>query len=225
MLLQVTEVDIQMTIRCYGKNAVELLEELGFLTERFLAVHCVNLTEHEIQLFKEHGVSISHNPMANMYLGSGYAPIVECIRNGVRVTLGTDGACSNNTTNMLETMKMAIVTQKANFRDASATTARQILRAATIEVARAIKMDHLIGSLEENKKADMILYNPYELTSFPMHDPLATLVYSSTVRNIEATIVDGRIRYYKGAFPSIGCMPEFYDNITARLNKIKREIL
>lgn len=225
MHIQETEVDNQMTNRYYGKNAVDLLEEIGFLTDRFLAVHCVNLTDHEIALFKEHGVSISHNPMANMYLGSGYAPTVKCMQNGVRVTLGTDGACSNNTTNMLETIKMATVTQKANYKDASVMTAKQILRAATIEGAKAIKMDHIIGSVEENKKADLIIYNPYELTSFPMHDPLATLVYSSTIRNIETTIVNGEIKYHKGIFPSIKSMPDFFENIETKLNEVKQEIV
>lgn len=225
MHIQETEVDNQMTNRYYGKNAVDLLEELGFLTDRFLAVHCVNLTDHEIDLFARHGVSISHNPMANMYLGSGYAPTVKCLEKGVRVTLGTDGAASNNTTNMLETMKMACVTQKANYRDAAILTARQILRAATIEGARAIRMERLIGSVEEGKRADLIVVNPHELTSFPSHDPLASLVYSSTVRNIESTIVNGRVVYHKGQFAGLASLEGFYHTVEEKLEQVKKEII
>lgn len=224
MHIQETEVDNEMTNRYYGKNAVDLLEEVGFLTDRFLAVHCVNLTDHEMDLFQQHGVSISHNPMANMYLGSGYAPTVECMKRNINVTLGTDGACSNNTTNMLETIKMATVIQKANYRDAAVMTAKQILRAATINGAKAIKMDHLIGSIEEGKKADVIIYNPYQLTSFPMHDPLATLVYSSTINNIETTIVNGVVRYDKGIVKSIDSMERFYQNIETKLALVKKEL-
>lgn len=224
MHIQETEVDNQMTQKYYGKNAVDLLDEVGFLTDKFLAVHCVNLTDHEIDLFRKNGVSISHNPMANMYLGSGYAPIVKCLEKGVRVTVGTDGACSNNTTNMLETLKMATVTQKANYRDAAILTAGQILRAATIEGAKAIGTDAVTGSIEEGKKADLFIYNPYELTSFPMHDPLASLVYSSTVRNVETTIINGRIVYHKGRFSQVPDMEEFYQNIEARLSKVSKEI-
>ncbi len=224
MHIQETEVDNQMTQKHYGKDAVALLDEIGFLTEQFLAVHCVNLTDEEIKLFHNSGVSISHNPMANMYLGSGYAPIVKCLDQGVRVTLGTDGACSNNTTNMLETIKMATVTQKANYKDASIITAKQILRAATIEGAKAIKQDHLIGSIEENKKADFFIYNPYELTSFPMHDPLASLVYSSTIRNIETTVVDGKIICHKGIFSSGIDMELFYKNIESGLKEVKKKL-
>jgi len=224
MHIQETEVDNEMTNRYYGKNVVDLLEEIGFLTDRFLAVHCVNLTDHEIDLFAQHGVSISHNPMANMYLGSGYAPTVKCLQKGVRVTLGTDGAASNNTTNMLETLKMACVTQKANYRDAAILTAPQILRAATIEGAKAIKMDHLIGSVEEGKKADLIVFNPHQLTSFPCHDPLASLVYSSTIQNIETTIVDGKVVYHQGKFSSLNSLDGFYHSVEEKLDRVKREI-
>lgn len=224
MHIQETEVDNRMTQKYYGKNAVELLNEIGFLTDRFLAVHCVNLTDEEIGLFGENGVSISHNPMANMYLGSGYAPTVKCLKNGVRVTLGTDGAASNNTTNMLETLKAAALIQKANYRDAAALTAKQILRAATIEGAKAIKLDKLIGSVEENKKADLILFNPYRLTSFPMHDPLATLVYSSTINNIETTIVDGKIVYDKGSFTGLTAIRDFYPSVENKLKLLKNSL-
>ena len=159
-----------------------------------------------------------------MYLGSGYAPTVKCLQKGVRVTLGTDGAASNNTTNMLETLKMACVTQKANYRDAAILTAKQILRAATIEGAKAIRMEHLIGSVEEGKKADLIVFNPHQLTSFPSHDPLASLVYSSTIQNIETTIVNGRIAYHQGKFSSLNSLEGFYHNVEDKLNRLKREI-
>jgi 5-methylthioadenosine/S-adenosylhomocysteine deaminase len=221
MHLQETEVDNEMCMKYYGKTAVKLLEEIGFLTEDFLAVHCVNLTDEEIDLFAKHGVSISNNPMANMYLGSGFAPIIKCLDKGVKVTLGTDGAASNNTTNMLETLKMATVTQKALYKDASIITARQIIRAATIEGAKAIKMDHLIGSIEEGKKADLVVFNPYQLTSFPMHDEAASLVYSSTLNNIETTIVNGSILYHKGEFKNNIDMEKFYANIESKLAQVK----
>ena len=75
MHLKETEVDNEMCFRHYGKDIVDLLEEIGFLTEKMLAVHCVNLTEHDIRRFAEHGVSVSHNPAPNLYLGSGSPPI------------------------------------------------------------------------------------------------------------------------------------------------------
>lgn len=220
MHIQETEVDNEMCQRYYGKNIVDLLDEIGFLTSSFLAVHCVNLTDHEIDLFAKHGVSISHNPMANMYLGSGFAPTVKCLQKGVRVTLGTDGACSNNTTNMLETMRMATMIQKAIYRDAAIITARQILRAATIEGAKAIGMEKEIGSIEEGKKADLFIYNPNQLTSFPVHDPLASLVYAPTIGNVQTTIVNGSIRYHNGSFVAMPDLEYFYQDVKSRLDKV-----
>jgi 5-methylthioadenosine/S-adenosylhomocysteine deaminase len=224
MHIQETDVDNEMSQKHYNMNAVDLLDSVGFLTKDFLAVHCVNLTEHEMQLFAENDVAISHNPMPNLYLGSGFAPIPECLERNIRVSLGTDGAASNNTTNMLETMKMATVCQKAVHKDASILPAKQILRMATFEGAKAIQMDHLIGSLEVGKKADLIIFNPDDFTSFPMHDPLATLVYASTPFNIETTIINGQVVYEGREFTKGFDEQAFFSNITAELNKIKRNI-
>lgn len=221
MHIQETEVDNAMCQQHYKMNAVELLDSVGFLTKDFLAVHCVNLTPEEIALFAKNDVAISHNPMPNLYLGSGFAPIPDCLENNIRVSLGTDGAASNNTTNMLETMKMATVCQKALHKDASILPAKQILRMATIEGAKAIQMDHLIGSLEVGKKADLIIFNPNDLTSFPMHDPLATLVYASTPFNIETTVIDGKVVYEKREFTQGFDEQAFYSNIMTQFNKIK----
>ncbi len=112
MHLKETEVDNEMCFHYYGEDIVDLLEEIGFLTDSMLAVHCVNLTREDIRRFAEHGVSISHNPAPNLYLGSGIPPIPESLRAGVNVALGTDGAASNNSTDMLETMKLAALIRR-----------------------------------------------------------------------------------------------------------------
>ena len=200
MHLKETEVDNEMCFKNYGKDIVDLLEEIGFLTDKMLAVHCVNLTENDIRRFAEHGVSISHNPAPNLYLGSGIPPIPESLQAGVNVALGTDGAASNNSTDMLETMKLAALTQKGIHRDASVISADQVIRMAACGGARAIGMDNLTGTLEVGKKADMILFDPRHLKSFPNHDAEATVVYASSEENIDTTIVNGKIVYQKGVF-------------------------
>ena len=200
MHLKETEVDNEMCFRYYGKDIVDLLEEIGFLTDRMLAVHCVNLTPDDIRRFAEHGVSISHNPAPNLYLGSGIPPIPENLRAGVNVALGTDGAASNNSTDMLETMKLAALIQKGIHRDASVITADQVIRMAACGGARAIGMEDRLGTLEIGKKADMILFDPRHLKSFPNHDAEATVVYASSEENIDTTIVNGKIVYRKGNF-------------------------
>lgn len=195
-----TEVDNAMCRERYGKDIVDLLEEIGFLTPHMLAVHCVNLTERDRVRFAEHGVSISHNPAPNLYLGSGVAPIPEAYHAGVNISLGTDGAASNNTTNMLETMKLAALVQKGFHRDAAVITAPDICRFATMGGARALHKEQQIGSIEQGKRADLVVFDPDVLTSTPMHEPLSTVVYASEPRNISSVVVDGRVVLREGIF-------------------------
>ena len=224
MHLKETEVDNEMCFRYYGKDIVDLLEEIGFLTDRMLAVHCVNLTPDDIRRFAEHGVSISHNPAPNLYLGSGIPPIPESLRAGVNVALGTDGAASNNSTDMLETMKLAALIQKGIHRDASVITADQVIRMAACGGASAIGMEDELGTLEIGKKADMILFDPRHLKSFPNHDAEATVVYASSEENIDTTIVNGKIVYRKGNFECGITETELLREIAVEVEKMKAKI-
>ena len=221
MHLKETEVDNEMCFRHYGKDIVDLLEEIGFLTDRLLAVHCVNLTTDDIRRFAEHGVSISHNPAPNLYLGSGIAPIPESLRAGVNVALGTDGAASNNSTDMLETMKLAALIQKGFHRDAAVITAGQVVGMATRGGARAIGMADRLGALEVGRKADMILFDPRHLKSCPNHDALATAVYAASEENIDTTIVNGKVVYHKGRFASGVTEAALVREIEAEVEKMK----
>ena len=222
MHIKETEVDNEMCFRYYGKDIVDLLEEIGFLSDKMLAVHCVNLTENDIRRFAKYGVSISHNPAPNLYLGSGIPPIPESLRSGVNVALGTDGAASNNSTDMLETMKLAALIQKGIHRDASVITADQVIRMATRGGAKAIGMEKLLGTLEVGKKADMILFDPRHLKSFPSHDAEATVVYAASEENIDTTIVNGKIVYQKGVFAGGRSEAELIREIDTEVDKMKR---
>lgn len=221
MHLKETEVDNEMCFRCYGRDIVDLLEEIGFLTDRMLAVHCVNLTENDIRRFAEHGVSISHNPAPNLYLGSGIPPIPESLRAGINVALGTDGAASNNSTDMLETMKLAALMQKGLHRDASVITADQVIRMAACGGAKAIGMEDRLGTLEVGRKADMILFDPRHLKSFPNHDAEATVVYASSEENIDTTIVNGKVVYHKGTFANGLSEAKLIQEISSEVEKMK----
>ena len=189
-----------------------------------LAVHCVNLTERDIRRFAEYGVSISHNPAPNLYLGSGIPPIPESLSAGVNVALGTDGAASNNSTDMLETMKLAALIQKGIHRDASVISADQVIRMATCGGAKAIGMEKLVGTLEVGKKADMILFDPRHLKSFPNHDAAATVVYASSEENIDTTIVDGKIVYHKGIFAGGICEAELVRECAVEVEKMRNRM-
>lgn len=222
MHLKETEVDNEMCFRNYGKDIVDLLEEIGFLSDRMLAVHCVNLTEKDIRRFAQYGVSISHNPAPNLYLGSGIPPIPESLRAGVNVALGTDGAASNNSTDMLETMKLAALIQKGLHRDASVISSEQVIRMATCGGAKAIGREDLVGTLEVGKKADMILFDPRHLKSFPNHDAMATVVYASAEENIDTTIVNGKVVYHKGLFSNGLNEADLIREVAAEVEKMQR---
>ncbi len=224
MHLKETEVDNEMCLRNYGKDIVDLLEEIGFLTDKMLAVHCVNLTERDIRRFADYGVSISHNPAPNLYLGSGIPPIPESLLAGVNVSLGTDGAASNNSTDMLETMKLAALIQKGIHRDASVITADQVIRMAACGGAKAIGMEDQVGTLAAGKKADMILFDPRHLKSFPNHDAEATVVYASSEENIDTTIVNGEVVYHKGDFAGGLSEAELIREIAAEVEKMKASL-
>ena len=224
MHIKETEVDNEMCGRYYGKDIVDMLEEIGFLTDKFLAVHCVNLTPHDIERFAKYGVSISHNPAPNLYLGSGIPPIPESLAAGVNVSIGTDGAASNNSTDMLESMKLAALIQKGIHRDAAVISADDIIHMATAGGAKAIGMADKLGTLESGKNADLIIFDPNHLKSAPMHDAKATVVYASSEENIDTTIVNGKVVYQGGKFTCGIDERSLIDEINSELGVLKKQI-
>ncbi|WP_270555507.1 amidohydrolase [Bifidobacterium adolescentis] len=224
MHIDETEVDDDMCQRNYGQDIVPMLDEMGFLTDKMLGVHCVNLTSDEIRRFADHGVSVSYNPVSNMYLGSGAAPIRECLDAGVNVSVGTDGAASNNTTDYIESLKFAALIQKGFTRDAARITAPQTISMATNGGAKAVGMEARLGSIETGKRADMFLFEPRKLKSIPMHDPYATAVYSSSQENVAATIVNGKVVYQDGRFACGIDEHDLSNKIDAELAKLRTQI-
>lgn len=179
-------------IKQFGKRPVEYLDSINFLNERIIAAHCVWLTKKEIKILGEKGVKVSHNPVSNMKLaGGGVSPVQEMIDNNVCVTFGTDGAVSNNSLNLIETMKVGALLQKTHKWDARVLNAQEALDFATINGARALRID--AGSIEVGKLADMVLLNLKSPNLIPMHNLVSNIVYSTNPSNISDVIVDGRL--------------------------------
>lgn len=196
-----TPFDRQSTEILHGCAGTDCLEKLGILGPNVLMVHCVYLTEKDIQRSRECGLKVSHNPVSNMYLSSGVAPIPQMLQAGVTVGLGVDGAASNNGQDMVELIKTTALLQKVATRNPVSITAEKVLEMATIDGARAIGLEKEIGSLEVGKKADFVIFNPYlNPKAIPMHNPVSTLVYSSSMQNIESVAVDGRFLLEDGKF-------------------------
>ena len=169
------------------------LERLGLLDEHFLAVHMTQLETREMEHLAQAGVHVIHCPESNLKLASGFCPVAKLQAAGVNVALGTDGAASNNDLDMLGEMKTAALLGKAVAADAAALPARDMIRMATINGARALGLEQITGSLETGKSADMIAVNFGEPESVPLYDPVSHLVYCTTRNQITHAWVAGRL--------------------------------
>ncbi|UCD39577.1 MAG: amidohydrolase family protein, partial [Candidatus Bathyarchaeota archaeon] len=177
----------------FGLTETELLEEIGFLDSDVLVAHCIHLSKEDRQTLKKHDVKVAYNPVANMKLASGVPKIWDLSKQGVTVGIGTDGAACNNSFDMFESMKFAALLQKTLFRDPAVLPAEKVLRMATIEGAKALGIESTVGSLEVDKKADLILVDFEKPHLTPTHDFYANLVYSAHGSDVDTVIVDGEI--------------------------------
>jgi 5-methylthioadenosine/S-adenosylhomocysteine deaminase len=183
--------EVEFAAATRGHTTVEHLAHLGVLDSNFLAVHTVWLTDHEVDLFAEHDVKVSHNPAAAMRV-LGFAPIPEMIDAGICVTIGTDGAPSNNRMSLIDEMYVTALIHKGRTLDPTVMPAQKIVEMVTVDGARGLLWDKEIGSLEVGKKADLVIINPRTANMLPLHDPIANLVTSMKTENVESVMCDGR---------------------------------
>ncbi len=188
-----TEREVGDSRERYGVTPVQHLAELGCFRVPTVAAHGIYVDAVDCRLLREGRVSIAHNPGSNLKLANGIAPVQMLLDEGINVSLGTDGAASNNNLNLFEEMHLAALLQKWLRRDAEALPARQVLRMATIRGAEALGLDASIGSLEVGKQADIIIVDAAQPHLAPRHDPVALLVYSAQAADVCTVLVDGRI--------------------------------
>ena len=181
----------------HGMRVVEYMDKIGALSKNMLAAHCVWLTKSEVKLLAKSGVKVAHCPVSNMKLASGgVAPLPEMFDAGIPVALGTDGAASNNSLDMFETMKVCALIHKAHRWDPTVLNAQKTLDLVTIEGARALGVDREIGSIESGKRADIIILEANAPNLRPLHSRetvISDLVYSASSGNVDTTIVDGQV--------------------------------
>jgi len=185
--------DQELNLAYHGKTDVELLNELGILSARYHAVHAVWVSQREVGMLAKAGAHAIHNPVSNMYLGSGVAPVPEMLAAGVNVALGTDGPASNNNQDIIQSMKFAACLHKVNKLNPAIISAKQVLEMATLGGARALGLEHEIGSLENGKKADITIVDMQRPHIAPVHDPVASLVYCANCGDVDTVIIDGRV--------------------------------
>jgi len=178
-----------------GCGVFEYLDRLGVLNERCVAAHCIWLAPKEPALLKDKGVKVVYNPVSNMFLGSGVAPIPILVKEGVRVALGLDGAASNNSQNFFETMKFASLLQRITHLDTSVLPPEEILEMATIRGAEVLGIGKEAGSLEKGKWADLIFLDSKSPRLNPKKKIVSNIVYSACPSDITKVMVGGRVIY------------------------------
>lgn len=198
----------------YGKTPAKWFYDLGTFDSPTAAAHCVFVTEEDMALMLEKGVSPIHNPTSNMKLGSGFAPIQRMLDLGLNVTLGTDGAASNNNLNLMEELHLAAVLHNGYHRDPTILKPAQLLAMATRNGAR-LQGRKDTGELAVGKKADLIALDLTKPHLFPNLDPLALTVYSAQGSDVVLTMVDGKILYENGEFLTLDADKILYESKAA----------
>ncbi|WP_420426753.1 TRZ/ATZ family hydrolase [Algiphilus sp.] len=184
--------EIQGGLATTGERPLARLDGLDLLDSDFMAVHMTQLTAEEIDKVARNGVHVVHCPQSNLKLASGFCPVAQLMEAGVNVALGTDGAASNNDLDLLDEMRTAAMLAKAVAGRPSAVAAARALSMATINGARALGMDAEIGSLEVGKAADFIAIDLSDVSTQPVYDPIAQIVYCASRHQITDNFVAGQ---------------------------------
>ena len=177
----------------HGMSPTELLEKEGLFSTKTLAAHCVVVSDHDIEILVKNNVSVAHNPQSNMKLASGIAPIKKMLDAGVNVSIGTDGASSNNDLDMWEEMRTASLLQKVNTLDPCAIPAYTALQMATVNGAKAIAREGELGAITAGAFADIILVDIEKPHLYPHTNLISELVYSTHACDVDTVIVNGQI--------------------------------
>ncbi|MBR6119402.1 MAG: amidohydrolase [Oscillospiraceae bacterium] len=186
----------------YGMTPAALFEKLGTFRNRTTAAHCVWLTPEDMEILRANGVSPVHCPSSNMKIGSGFAPVQQMLDRGINVTIGTDGAASNNNLNMLEEMHLASVIHNGYTGDPTVVKPADVLKMATVNGAR-LQGRPDTGELKVGMKADLAAIDLDRPHLIPAPDYPAAICYSAQGSDVCMTMVDGQILYENGEYKTL----------------------
>lgn len=214
--------EIELVEKERGMRNIKYLDELGLCNERLILAHCIHLDEEEKNILAGQQVNVAHCPSCNLKLGSGIAPIPDLLKRGVPVSIGADGAPDNNNLSMFIEMRMAALIQKP-LHGATSMPAQTVFEMATLGGARAMGLEHEIGSLEVGKKADVAIININNWHNWPASaaNYYAQLVYQVQTQDVYSTIVDGKILMRDGELSSIS-KQEVLSRTEICLERVKR---
>jgi 5-methylthioadenosine/S-adenosylhomocysteine deaminase len=193
MHLEETVGEREISLEKYGMNSTEICLKSGVFDVPVVAAHCVHLTDNDVGILKQKSVNVVHNPTSNLKLGSGIARIPYLLNEGINISLGTDGAASNNNLDMFEEMHLAALIHKGAEKNPILVDAQSALRMATVNGANAIGFGRETGCIREGMKADLIILDTDKIHFTPMNNPMSAVVYSAQGSDVDTVIVDGII--------------------------------
>lgn len=177
----------------HGCTPIALMDQIGLFEFPAIAAHCVYATDEDIAIMAQKGVTVATNPKSNLKLANGAAPLLKMQAAGVNITIGTDGAASNNTLNMFGDMNYAALLHKGLNHDPLAISAQNVLRYATINAAKAVGLAGQIGEIQAGMKADLVLMNLNEPQFRPYNNIASSLVYAANGGEVETVLVNGEV--------------------------------
>jgi len=207
--LSETVTEHNKNIEQFGLTPAAAFSKYGVFDVPAVAAHACHVTEEDIDILAGHGVTVAHNPVSNLKLASGAAPVTKMMAKGINIALGTDGMASNNTHDLFEEIKLASILHKYAEKDPTALPAKEVLKMATVNGARA--QGRKGGQIKEGLDADLILIDFDSPRQVPCTDPAISLAYSTTGRDVVMTLCQGRILYENGEYKTIDIEKIIYD--------------
>lgn len=203
-----------------GGGDVDYLVRLGALTDNWVLIHVLWLKDREIDHVARCGASMVTNPVSNAYSCDGIAPLKQIFAAGVNVGLGTDGTYVNCSPDMVEQMKFAALIQNVTHLDPTLMTAERVIEMATINCARALGMEDMIGSLEVGKRADIVAFDLNKAHATVGNRPIAALVYSAHGTDVDTVLINGEVRLRGGELVGFDHEQEVLDEARQRAAEV-----
>ncbi|MBL6727687.1 MAG: amidohydrolase family protein [Methylophilaceae bacterium] len=195
-----TEWEIINSIEQHNVRPLTRLDSLGLLGPDFIAVHCVHLSSSDIEIIKKNQINIVTCPVSNLKLASGMPKINTMLNAAQNVSIGSDGSASNNKLGLFDDLKLFALLQRNEAGVTEFTNSKNLFDMVTINAAKTLNMQDQIGSIEKNKKADLVAFNLSDIHLQPIYDPLSTIIYSGGRDNVEHVWVNGDLKFSETEF-------------------------
>ena len=201
--LHETKEEVENSINQYKATPIQRYKSLGLLGPNLMAAHCTHVDESDLNLLHQNNVNVVHNPSSNLILGSGIADISKMLDLGINVSIGTDSSASNNRLDVLEEVRLAALLGKGLNHQPEILDSKNVFKMATYNAAKAMNKSKMIGSIEPNKKADIVAINLDSIFSQPVYNPLTSLLYNGNQDGVDYVWINGTIKLKSGQLENI----------------------